>query len=230
MNRGNRKKALQPLKDERFRKYAFWAGVGAVILSVLNIILCIKKGKSTWDVQANGEMGILDMLEYYSYHYVDTVVFKIAILLAIAGIILLCVSYVINTEDHTKRMFMIVCRGIQGGCLLCIGILFLVDKVFRTTEYIGVIARSLLVLFAIAELIAFILYMMDGNHRKTCLWITLVTAWTVLNVWLVGFVLVILAFVIGILFIKEWLFPSMEEIHHINRSTGEEWTTFHTRK
>lgn len=214
------KKAAQPEKI-KYKRCAFWVSVVAAVFPVLNFILCIKKVKDTWNVQENGALRISDMLNYYMNHYMETILFGISAVLVFIGIALLCISY-LKTTTHTGKMVMIVCRCIQAECLQVLLILMGIDEIVHSDLFWNIdqiVGLGSMALFAIAELFVFVLYMIDKYHRKTCLWIILLSAWTIFNIYFGIVALAIAAIYIVIIMILPT--PPAEK-HLIDTTTGHE--------
>ena len=214
------KKAAQTEKI-KYKRCAFWVRVVAAVFPVLNFILCIKKVKDTWNVQENGALRISDMLSYYMNHYMETILFGISAVLVFIGIALLCISY-LKTTTHTGKTVMIVCRCIQAECLQVLLLLMGIDEIvhsdlFWTIDQI--VGLGSMALFAIAELFVFVLYMIDKFHRKTCLWIILLSTWTIFNIYFGIVALGIAAIYIVIIMILPT--PPAEK-HLIDMTTGHE--------
>ena len=212
------KKAKQSEKV-KYKKYAFWVSVAAAVLPVLNFILCVKKVKATWNVQENGALGISDMVQYYMNNYMNTVVFWISVVLMVMGMALLCISYLKNTVNAGKTV-MIVCRCIQAECLQILLLLLYIDRlpysIAAITELLTLIPA---VLFAIGELVVFVLYMLDKFHRKTCGWIILLSAWTIFNIY---FGIAALG-AIGVYILIIMILPApVPERHLVDTATGHE--------
>ena len=205
-------------KDDKYKKYAFWTGVGAVVLSIINLIWCFKTGRDTWDTQLNGKMSLNDLVNYCVGNYSLTVLFKISAITAIAAIVLLLVCYLIN-EQGPKKIIMIICRGIESVCLLIAGAIFLLNPRW---PIFTLIFEAALIGLAITELVAFILYMIDGFYRKTGLWIALFTVWTFLHIFLAIIVLSIGGVLLMLYILKCILFPCTPEKHLIDTETGHE--------
>lgn len=186
-------------KDDKYKKYAFWTGVGAVVLSIINLIWCFKTGRGIGN-------------------YSLTVLFKISAITAIAAIVLLLVCYLIN-EQGPKKIIMITCRGIESVCLLIAGAIFLLNPRW---PIFTLILEAALIGLAITELVAFILYMIDGFYRKTGLWIALFTVWTFLHIFLAIIVLSIGGGLLMLYILKCILFPCTPEKHLIDTETGHE--------
>lgn len=214
------KKAAQTEKI-KYKRCAFWVSVVAAVFPVLNFILCIKKVKDTWNVQENGALRISDMLNYYMNHYMETILFGISAVLVFIGIALLCISY-LKTTTHTGKTVMIVCRCIQAECLQVLLILMGIDEIVHSDLFWNIdqiVGLGSMALFAIAELFVFVLYMIDKFHRKTCLWIILLSTWTIFNIYFGIVVLAIAAIYIVIIMILPT--PPVEK-HLIDTTTGHE--------
>lgn len=213
----------QAAKSEKikYKRCAFWVSVVAAVFPVLNFILCIKKVKATWNVQENGALRISDMLNYYMIHYMETILFWISAVLVFIGIALLCISY-LKTTTHTGKTVMIVCRCIQAECLKVLLILMGIDEIVHSDLFWNIdqiVGLGSMALFAIAELFVFVLYMIDKFHRKTCLWIILLSAWTLFNIYFGMVALAIAAIYIVIIMILPT--PPVEK-HLIDTTTGHE--------
>lgn len=214
------KKAAQTEKI-KYKRCAFWVSVVAAVFPVLNFILCIKKVKDTWNVQENGALRISDMLNYYMNHYMETILFGISAVLVFIGIALLCISY-LKTTTHAGKTVMIVCRCIQAECLQVLLILMGIDEIVHSDLFWNIdqiVGLGSMALFAIAELFVFVLYMIDKFHRKTCLWIILLSAWTIFNIYFGIVALAIVAIYIVIIMILPT--PPAEK-HLIDTTTGHE--------
>ena len=214
------KKAAQTEKI-KYKRCAFGVSVVAAVFPVLNFILCIKKVKDAWNVQENGALRISDMLNYYMNHYMETILFGISAVLVFIGIALLCISY-LKTTTHTGKMVMIVCRCIQAECLQVLLILMVIDGIVHGDLFWNIaqiVWLGSMALFAIAELFVFVLYMIDKFHRKTCLWIILLSAWTIFNIYFGIVALAIAAIYIVIIMILPT--PPAEK-HLIDTTTGHE--------
>lgn len=214
------KKAAQTEKI-KYKRCAFWVSVVAAVFPVLNFILCIKKVKDTWNVQENGALRISDMLNYYMNHYMETILFGISAVLVFIGIALLCISY-LKTTTHAGKTVMIVCRCIQAECLQVLLILMGIDEIVHSDLFWNIeqiVGLGSMALFAIAELFVFVLYMIDKFHRKTCLWIILLSAWTIFNIYFGIVALAIAAIYIVIIMILPT--PPAEK-HLIDTTTGHE--------
>ena len=214
------KKAAQTEKI-KYKRCAVWVSVVAAVFPVLNFILCIKKVKDTWNVQENGALRISDMLNYYMNHYMETILFGISAVLVFIGIALLCISY-LKTTTHAGKTVMIVCRCIQAECLQVLLILMGIDEIVHSDLFWNIeqiVGLGSMALFAIAELFVFVLYMIDKFHRKTCLWIILLSAWTIFNIYFGIVALAIAAIYIVIIMILPT--PPAEK-HLIDTTTGHE--------
>lgn len=219
--RMNAQKKAAQTERIKYKRCAFGVSVVAAVFPVLNFILCIKKVKDTWNVQENGALRISDMLNYYMNHYMETILFGISAVLVFIGIALLCISY-LKTTTHTGKTVMIVCRCIQAECLQVLLLLMGIDEIvhsdlFWTIDQI--VGLGSMALFAIAELFVFVLYMIDKFHRKTCLWIILLSTWTIFNIYFGIVALGIAAIYIVIIMILPT--PPAEK-HLIDMTTGHE--------
>ena len=161
------------------------------------------------------------MLNYYMNHYMETILFGISAVLVFIGIALLCISY-LKTTTHAGKTVMIVCRCIQAECLQVLLILMGIDEIVHSDLFWNIeqiVGLGSMALFAIAELFVFVLYMIDKFHRKTCLWIILLSAWTIFNIYFGIVALAIAAIYIVIIMILPT--PPAEK-HLIDTTTGHE--------
>lgn len=154
-------------------------------------------------------------------NYMRTILFGISAVLVFIGIALLCISYLKNTT-HAGKTVMIVCRCIQAACLQVLLILMGIDRIVHSDLFLDIaqiVGFGSMAFFAIAELVVFVLYMIDKFHRKTCLWIILLSLWTIFNIYFGMVALGIAAIFIVIIMILPT--PPAEK-HLIDTTTGHE--------
>ena len=145
------------MKNETFREIGYWGSLCSVILGLINIIVCFIKGIKIFNSTLQGD--VMNLITYPAEVSFTTVLYKISIAILFIALLMMFISYLINT-DGVLRILMIICKGIQLFCI-CGGLIG-----YFKLQSISFIKMSV-ICFAVMELIAFILYLIDKDHRKT---------------------------------------------------------------
>lgn len=153
------------MRNETFRKISFFVSLGAAILSLINVIISL--------VKATKEEGnFVDAMwsdTYLDYSF-GSVLYKIALVLILISVLMMTISFLINT-DGILKILMIITRTVQIVCLIVGGIAAFL------TQIIDMLGMAFM-LFAIMEVVAFILYLIDRDHRNTILRVLVFDAWS----------------------------------------------------
>lgn len=144
------------MKNETFRGIGYWGSFGAVILTVINIILCLVKAISEYK-QGKGRdfMDVVSNTVDLSY---SSVLFKVAMGILLFSLLLMFISYMINA-NAVLRVLMLIVTLVQIG-----SVILMIAEEFVFGRKSVMIAE--LITFAIATAIAFILYLVESDHRK----------------------------------------------------------------
>lgn len=134
-------------------KLATGGGLCSVILGLINIIVCFIKGIKIFNTTLQGD--VMNLITYPAEVSFTTVLYKICIAILFIALLMMFISYLINT-DGVLRILMIICKGIQLFCI-CGGLIG-----YFKLQSISFIKMSV-ICFAVMELIAFILYLVSAD-------------------------------------------------------------------
>lgn len=147
------------MKNETFREIGYWGSLSSSILGLINIIICFIKGIKIFNTTLQGD--VFELIFYPGEIIFTTVLYKISVGILFVALLMMLISYLINT-DGALRILMIICKGIQ---FFCIGGGLIGYFKLQSLSFI----KMSMIYFAVIELIAFILYLIDRDHRKTIL-------------------------------------------------------------
>ena len=144
------------MKNEGFKAVGFWGSILAVIITVINIVLCMVNGFK--DESHGSFFDVLDETAGLSY---ETVLFKVAVGIMLFSCLMLLISYVANT-DGVLRVLMMIFKLAQFGCIVVV-------LYSGYVLYDVALAKLMLVVIAVTEIFSLILYLVDSDHRKCAL-------------------------------------------------------------
>ena len=153
------------MKNEAFREVGFWGSMVAAVVGLVNCIILLVKG-----IKISGS-DPMSAMAYPADNSFDTILYKVSVGILAISLISMLISFLVNT-DGALRVFMIVMKVLQAGCIAgaLIGLFVMHD--LAIIKLVGVA-------FAAIELIVFILYLIDSDHRKTIIRVALLTILTV---------------------------------------------------
>lgn len=186
------------MKNETFREIGYWGSLSSAILGLINIIICFIKGIKIFNTTLQGD--VMDLIFYPGEIIFTTVLYKISVGVLFVALLMMLISYLINT-DGALKILMIICKGIQ---LFCIGVGLIGYFKLQSLSFI----KMSMICFAVIELIAFILYLIDRDHRKTILRVAvfaILTAgsgivYSIFAALLIGFLSIMIVIVISSIF------------------------------
>jgi hypothetical protein len=175
------------MRNETFRKISFFVSLGAAILSLINIIISL--------VRATKEVGnFIDAINDGSFleYSFGSVLYKIAFILILISVLTMTISFLINT-DGILKILMIIIRAVQIGALIVGGVATFSTQIFNM---FGIA----FMLFAIMEVIAFILYLIDRDHRNTILRVLVFDVWSLGAgiIFMIGMIILLFVLVIKV--------------------------------
>lgn len=184
------------MRNETFKTIGFWGSFVAVILTVINIIMCVVKSVDLFKSgEGNDFMYILDNTAEIGF---STVLYKVAVAVLLVSLAMMVISYLVNT-DGALKIFMILIKLIQLGSIITAVMAYFV------LQSKSVLEMALLVI-AVFEMIAFILFLIDSDHRKCAVKVavhTLVTVGGGVLFMILGYIAIgALAIVVAIFIIK----------------------------
>lgn len=145
------------MKNETFREIGYWSSVGAAILGLINCILCFIKGIKVFDTELSKDP--FNLIAYTAEHTYSTVLYKISLAVLAITVLSMMISFFINAGSFLKTI-MAIARIVQA---VAIGTILLSVYVIHNFALIKVFA----IIFAVMELVALILYLIERDHRKT---------------------------------------------------------------
>ncbi len=151
------------MENETFRKIANWGSMGSAVLGLINVIICFVKATKIFNTELNGD--IFNLFIYPAKICFGTLLYKVSIIVALFALIMMLVSYMVNTKGVLK-ILMIICKGLQ---LISLIIGLLCYAVFKD---MGFIELSVFVI-VIIEILSFVLYIIEREHRKTIIHIVI---------------------------------------------------------
>lgn len=157
------------MQNETFREIGYKSSIGALGLGVINIILCFLKGIQIYDTELNGDF--FSLIWYPPEICFGTVLYKISIVVVLFALLMMFVSYMVNTNGALK-ILMIICKVIQLVCLLLSLVLTF------AIHSLSMLSTGLMIV-AILEFITFILYIIEGEHRRIIIRVFLFSILTV---------------------------------------------------
>lgn len=193
------------MKNETFREIGYWGSIVSAALGLINIIVCFIKGIKIFDTTLQGD--IMRLLAYPPEICFSTVLYKISVGVLLLALLMMFVSYLCNT-DGVLKFLMIICKIIQ---LACVAGGFLGYFILQSISFI----KMSLICFTIIELTAFILYLIDKDHRKTIIRVAILTLITV-GSGIVYFLLEMLLVLFVVMMIVRLLFSIFKEPEHKN--------------
>lgn len=147
------------MKNETFREIGYWGSVVSSVLGLINIIVCFIKGIKIFNTTLQGD--IMDLIIYPAETSFTTVLYKISLGVLFIALLMMFISFLVNA-DGILKIIMVLCKVIQMACIGggLVG--------YFKLQSISFIKMSM-ICFAVIELIAIILYLIDSDHRKTIL-------------------------------------------------------------
>ena len=147
------------MKNETFREIGYWGSVVSAVLGLINIIVCFIKGIKIFNTTLQGD--IMDLIIYPAETSFTTVLYKISLGVLFIALLMMFISFLVNA-DGILKIIMVLCKVIQMACIGggLVG--------YFKLQSISFIKMSM-ICFAVIELIAIILYLIDSDHRKTIL-------------------------------------------------------------
>lgn len=191
------------MKNETFREIGYWGSICSVILGLINIIVCFIKGIKIFNTTLQGD--IMNLIIYPAEVSFTTVLYKISIAILFIALLMMFISYLINT-DGILKILMIICKGIQLFCI-CGGLIGYFK--FQSISFIEISV----ICFTVIELLAFILYLIDRDHRKTILRVAVFSILTA-GCGIVYFVFAFLLILFLLIMITRLLYSIFKEPEH----------------
>jgi hypothetical protein len=147
------------MKNETFREIGYWGSVVSAVLGLINIIVCFIKGIKIFNTTLQGD--IMNLIIYPAETSFTTVLYKISLGVLFIALLMMFISFLVNA-DGILKIIMVLCKVIQMACIGggLVG--------YFKLQSISFIKMSM-ICFAVIELIAIILYLIDSDHRKTIL-------------------------------------------------------------
>lgn len=157
------------MRNEVFREIGFWGSIIAAIVGLANIVICIVNGVKNYETALDGDWG--NLIIYPVEVCFSTVLYKVSIGIILLSLLMMFISYLVNV-DGILKILMLIAKGLQ---LVCIGVCLVGFFILQSISFI----KLSFIVFAILEVLAFVLYLIDRDHRKT---ITRVVIFTVITV------------------------------------------------
>lgn len=145
------------MKNETFREIGYWGSFGAAILSIVNVIICLVK--SIKEYKAGEYRDFVDIISKVPEYSYASMLFKITVGILLFSFVMMFISYMINASG-TLKVFMIIMKALQLGC---IGFAVLNVISVRSIS----VAKIPMIILGVAEVVIFILYLIDSDHRKS---------------------------------------------------------------
>ena len=147
------------MKNETFREIGYWGSVVSAVLGLINIIVCFIKGIKIFNTTLQGDS--MNLIIYPAEASYTTVLYKISLGVLFIALLMMFISFLVNV-DGILKIIMVLCKVIQMACIGggLVG--------YFKLQSISFIEMSM-ICFAVIELIAVILYLIDSDHRKTIL-------------------------------------------------------------
>ena len=193
------------MKNEIYREIAYWGSIGAVVLGLINIIICFVKGINIYNTELQGDF--IQLIMYPAGICFYTILYKISLAVTFLTLVMMSISYLINT-DGILKILMIICKAIQLICVLGCLIGFFI---FKDVSFI----KLSMLFFAVMELIALILYLIDREHRKTIIRVVVFALLTV-GSGVIYTVIVFLLMIVICFFLIRLLYSFFREPEHID--------------
>lgn len=153
--------------NRTFREIGFWGSVVACILGLVNVIICLVKA-----FEESVDIDFLDILwEEMPEKAYYTVLYKVSLGIVFVTFIMMFISYLVNV-DGVLKVLMIICKIAQLGSVIA-GVVG-----YFIVRSLSMIQLAMMILLII-ELIAFILYLIDRDHRKTAVQMLILSIVTV---------------------------------------------------
>ena len=147
------------MRNELFKSIGYWSGVFGAVLGLINFIICFINGVKVLDTELDDD--VMALIWYPAEHGFDTVLYKVSIGIAVLTTVAMLISFLINNNGVLK-ILMIIIKVIQT---ISIGLCVVAYFVLQSISFVELSVAA----FAIAELIALILYIIDRDHRKTAI-------------------------------------------------------------
>lgn len=147
------------MKNETFREIGYWGSVVSAVLGLINIIVCFIKGIKIFNTTLQGD--IMNLIIYPAETSFTTVLYKISLGVLFIALLMMFISFLVNA-DGILKIIMVLCKVIQ---MACIGGGLVGYFKLHSISFI----KMSMICFAVIELIAIILYLIDSDHRKTIL-------------------------------------------------------------
>lgn len=145
------------MTNSTFREIGFWGSVAACVLGLVNVIICLVKA-----FEEAVEIHFLEILwEKMPMKTYSTVLYKVSLGILFVAFIMMFISYLVNV-DGALKVLMIICKFAQLGSVIA-GVIG-----YFIVRSLSMIQMAMLIL-VIIELVAFILYLIDRDHRKTAI-------------------------------------------------------------
>lgn len=157
------------MRNEVFREIGFWGSIIAAIVGLANIVICIVNGVNNYETALDGDWG--NLIWYPAEVCFSTVLYKVSVGIILLSLLMMFISYLVNV-DGILKILMLIAKGLQ---LVCIGVCLVGFFILQSISFI----KLSFIVFAILEVLAFVLYLIDRDHRKT---ITRVVIFTVITV------------------------------------------------
>lgn len=136
----------------------------AIILTVINILLCLL---SSYQLYSSGEPIGYDnsILVYFIYKCVETLLYKVSIVVIAISFLVFFVSYVINTTGLQRKLMLTfkVIQTVVGLFLLC-NYIFLLCELPLLFNF-NILIISVVIIIAL-EFGAYFLYLRDRKYKK----------------------------------------------------------------
>lgn len=181
------------MRNEVFREIGFWGSIIAAIVGLANIVICIVNGVNNYETALDGDWG--NLILYPLEVCFSTVLYKVSVGIILLSLLMMFISYLVNV-DGILKILMLIAKGLQ---LVCIGVCLVGFFILQSISFI----KLSFIVFAILEVLAFVLYLIDRDHRKT---ITRVVIFTVITV---GSGVVYMLFIGLLIFFIAWLIASI---------------------
>lgn len=191
------------MKNETFQEISYWGSLCSVILGLINIIVSFIKGIKIFDTTLQGD--VMNLITYPAEISFTTLLYKISIGILFIALLMMLISYLINT-DGILKILMIICKSIQLFCI-CGGLIG-----YFKLQSISFIKMSV-ICFTIIEVTAFILYLIDRDHRKTILRVALFSILTA-GSGIIYFIFVFLLILFLLIMIVRLLYSIFKEPEH----------------
>lgn len=156
------------MKNEIFREIGYWGSLSAAVLTLINCVLCVVKGIKEFNTELEGNF--IGVLTYPAEHGYYSLLFKICVGILGFSILMMIISFFMNT-DGAIRIIMIIVKMIQ---IASVGAFVFMKYVMKDIT----LSTMMVIIFIVMELIAFVLYLVERNYRKTILRVAAFTIWT----------------------------------------------------